>query len=942
MSSQLPYTELDEDGGMLIPDEYESPDEGMVEMPDGGVLVLDETKNVTGNAEFDENLAETLPPETLLTIGRELCDLLERDGESRKARDKLYKEGLLRTGMDLDAKVGADFDGASQTVHPVLAEATIDISARAIRELFPPEGPVKTKIVGEETPAKLDKAERKRDYLNWQLTTQVIEYRRELEQLLTQCALAGSQFMKWYRDNDLKRPCAEFVPSDQILLPFSASSFRASRRKAHIIKLTQEEYESRIDSGWYYDPYVVSAPSTEPDMTAAEEEAAKIEGKEQTGYNEDGTRTFYEAYVWWVIKEDKLKGKAKSVPYIITLDEYNKRPVGIYRNWEQTEEDKVDELQWIVEWPLIPWRGALTVGLVHLIGGLSVSATGALNALLDSAHINNAPTALTLKGSMLSGQNKQINIGETVAIEGPAGIDDIRKLAMPMPYNAPSQVLFQLLGWLTEAAKGVVTTASEKLADATNEGPVGTTYALIEQGAIVFSTIHGRQHAAQAESLAILCRINGKHLKDREVVKDLGDLVTSRQDFLGPMDVQPVSDPNIFSEAQRWTQLQTAFQLSADPAVPYNKPALHRRALKLLKFPQAEEILPEEKNPEPVNPVTENVNAAQGKPLMAFPHENHIAHLKSHLAFVVDPILQMIATPASPALFAHVNQHITYMYAQICQSLASKAIEQDITGLMVDSRYHNDVDSLLASCAPHVHEVLGQVMQQFAQPLQQLAQIAQQVQQSSSQVPMDPRSQVALQVGMAEIQRKQAADQAKQQLEAQNLQLREQTQQQEQVLKEQREQADQQRTQVDAQIEAMKIKLEKDLADRKQETDQRLQTLADENEAARESIKLQNEHALEIQKMYADLEKNLQDNETKIVVAELKAKVETAIADAKALSEAQRNAQEPLIRILEAAIKKPELTPAKEEEPVEKAEGGSVKRISVKKTGEGEYELNSL
>lgn len=821
---------LEEDGLEIEVSELVPPD--VEELPDGGALIIEKEVEVE-STDFDENLAVRLDSSTCNKIARNLLDLLERDAESRKAHDEIYERGLRLTGMDQDASVGANFEGASHAVHPALAEAAVDFAAHAIKELLPAAGPVRTHVTGEVTEAKLAKAERKRQYLNWQLTQQMPEYRRELEQLLTQNPLAGSQFLKFYRDEQRNRNCVEFVPSDKIRLPFSATSFATARRKAHVLDLPKEEVEARIASGLYCD-FTMSSHGMEPEPTLAEQAAQRIEGKESTGYNEDSTRRLYEVYVWYAIADDTY-AKGKPSPYIITIDEFSQKVVAIYRNWDPDDILR-EELPWIVEWPFIPWRGALTVGLVHLIGGLTVAATGALNALLDSAHVNNMPTAVALKGSRLTGQSKQIEPTTIQILEGPAGLDDIRKLAMPLPYNPPSPVLFQLLGWLTEQTKNVVTTASEKIADATNTGPVGTTYAMIEQGAIVFSTIHTRLHNAQKQGLAILCRLNAQHLSDKETVAELGELVVSRADFEGPMDIIPVSDPNIFSEAQRWSQLQAVFQLSQDQRVQYDIRALHARALELLHFPRPEEILPEPAKPQPINPVAENVNATRGMQLMAHPHEDHLAHLRSHLDFVTSPIYQLVSTTAVPMLFPHIQQHLVLLYAQLCQDVSSQFLGQDITAFTVDIKMSRQVDALLADAAPHVRDIfqqaIGPLMPQLMAVVQQMQQMAQQQQQ-----PLDPQSQVAREVGMAEVQRKAQRDQAELQSSQVELQQKAEVAQQ------------------TSQIRQAELQLKQQVATMQAEV---------------ERLQLEQQRQAELLNARTEIEKNIDDNKTELLIEQFR------------------------------------------------------------------------
>jgi hypothetical protein len=345
--------------------------------------------------------------------------------------------------------------GASRVVHPVMAEACVDFASSAIKEMFPPDGPVRTKVLGEATEEKTEIAERKRDYMNWQLTEQIEEFRDEQEQLLTQLPLGGSQFMKLWYDEALRRPRAEFVPIDNILLPFSSVSFYTSQRVTEVQDITDEEFNRRIDMGLYRDISYVRA-TEEPEETKPTKANNKIEGKEFQE-NEDGVRRVFHVATNLELEDDSITN-GEMAPYILMIDEADSEVLGIYRNWEEDDET-LTKLDWIIEFKFIPWRGAYAIGLPHLIGGLSAALTGALRALLDTAHINNSATMLKLKGAKISGQSDEIQVTQVVEIEGAPGVDDIRKIAMPIPFNPPSPVLFQLLGYLDTAAKGVISTS---------------------------------------------------------------------------------------------------------------------------------------------------------------------------------------------------------------------------------------------------------------------------------------------------------------------------------------------------------------------------------------------------------------------------------------------------------------------------------------------------
>jgi chaperonin GroES len=492
------------------------------ELPDGSAIVrMDDLKGPEENPDFYANMAEELDSWELSKIALKYLDLIDKDKEAREERDKQYEEGLRRTGLGHDAPGGAQFMGASKVVHPVMAEACVDFAARAIKELFPPDGPVKTKIIGEVTEEKVAKAERKRDYMNWQLTEQIEEYRDEQEQMLTQLPLGGSQYMKMWWDETKKRPCAEFVPIDNIYLPFAAGNFYTAERVTEFQDITQEQFEIRVESGLYKDVDAYMA-SEMPEETKPEKANDKIEGRNQKSSNVDGIRRVYHIQTFMQLEGDKIT-KEERAPYVLMIDENERAVVGLYRNWEDGDET-LTKLDHIIEFKFIPWRGAYAIGLPHLIGGLSAALTGALRALLDSAHIATAPTMLKLKGGKISGQSLTIEPTQVTEIEGAPGVDDVRKIAMPVPFNQPSPVLMQLLGWLTDAAKGVVTTSEEKIANVTSNAPVGTTQALIEQGAAVFSSIHARLHDSQRRVFKVLGRLNRWYLDEQrknEVVEDL-------------------------------------------------------------------------------------------------------------------------------------------------------------------------------------------------------------------------------------------------------------------------------------------------------------------------------------------------------------------------------------------------------------------------------------
>jgi len=740
--------------GMMF--DLDDPMAEVEEQDDGSAIVrMDEFKGPTENEDFYSNMAERqILGIDLDNLALRYIKLLKNDKEAREERDKKYEEGLRRTGMGNDAPGGANFNGASKVVHPVLAEACIDFESRAIKELFPPDGPVRTHIVGEVDAEDTERAERKRDFMNWQLTEQIEEFRDEQEQMLTQLPLGGSQFMKMWYDEKKRRPCAEFVAIDNILLPFSAVNFYTAQRVTEVQDITQETFEDRVDSGLYRDIDIIKA-SMEPEMSNAEKANDKIEGR-QFQENDDGIRTVYHIYTMLELEDDKESG-GELAPYILMIDDLSTEVVGLYRNWEEGDES-MKKLDWLVEFKFIPWRGAYAIGLPHLIGGLAAAITGALRALLDTAHINNAATMIKLKGAKMSGQSQQVDVTQVTEIEAGPGIDDIRKIAMPMPFNAPSPVLMELLGFLTSAAKGVVTTSEEKIADVNANAPVGTTQALIEQGAAVFSAIHARLHDSQRRVFMVLQRINRWYLDDMRKGDIVAELPIKREDFNRNTDVIPVSDPHIFSETQRMAQSQAVMALMEKHPDMFDRRAVLQRVMKQMKIPNLTELMPSAVEPVEMNAAEENASMAIGRAAFAYPHQNQLAHIQAHLDFALNPMLgsnPIFAPMFLPPCLEHLKQHIMLWYmghmdGYVEEALGKKPKDYDVPGIT------GDIDKLYALASQHTNMDVKQAFTRVMPAIQQLMQV---LQASAPKPQMDSSDQVILQTSMAETQRRAQKDQ---------------------------------------------------------------------------------------------------------------------------------------------------------------------------------------
>ena len=786
------------------------------ELPDGSAVVRLDTNGPQDNEDFYQNLADSdiIDAFELDSMALKYIELVGKDKQAREQRDKQYEDGIRRTGMGNDAPGGATFAGASKVVHPVMAEACIDFASRAIRELFPADGPTRTKILGDVDQDKVDIAERKRDFMNWQLTEQIEEFRDEQEQLFTQLPLGGSQYLKLWYDEDKKRPCAEFLPIDNVLLPFAASNFYTAPRATEVHNLSKYEFDRRIASGLYRDGSFIRS-TMDPEPTAAQKATDKVEGRSENE-NEDGVRRVYHIYTWLEVKNDTFS-KGKMAPYILMIDDLESEVIGLYRNWEEGDET-MTKLDWVVEFKFIPWRGAYAVGLPHLIGGLSAALTGALRALMDSAHINNAATLLKLKGAKVSGQSQQVEVTQIAEIEAAPGVDDVRKLAMPMPFNPPSPVLFQLLGWLTSAAKGVVTTAEEKIADVNANTPVGTTQALIEQGAAVFSAIHARLHESQSRVLKVLSRINRWYLDDMRRGEVVEDLEVRREDFARVTDVIPVSDPHIFSETQRMAQTQAVISLMEKHPDMFNRRAVLMRFMKQIKVPGINELMTDAPAPEKLDAANENVAMTIGQSAFAYLEQDHFSHIVTHLKYASDPVFganPMVAPTFLPKAMEHIKQHFALWYLTRMNGYVNRSLgrQPDDYAEAVDPK---ELDKLFGAAAGHVAMDAQETLAKTMPVIQQMVQV---LEKFKPKPDLTPDGQVLLQTSMAETERRKARDQAEMQIKAQDSAAKLQLAQQKQM------------DEKDLAIEELQLKLA--IAQGDQEMKERIETARLTRDAAR-------------------------------------------------------------------------------------------------------------
>ena len=786
--------------------------------PDGSLIVYmgeayEEPQAEDGD--FYANLADVLPENVMDEIATQLMLKIEQDIESRKKRVEQYEEGIRRTGLGKDAPGGAQFEGASRVVHPGLTEACIDYQSRVIKELWPNVGPVKQKINGVVTQEKTDRAKRKTEYMNWQLTVLMKEARTVTEKTLSQVPLGGSQFIKLFQNHRLKRPEMAFVSIDKVALPAVATSYHSAKRRTFIDTLTAIEIQERVDSGMYRD-VDLGKSALPPDPNKADQAKAKVEGVDSDPpMNIDDERDVYETMALLEVTDDMAdvlahENEGELYPYLITMDKQTKKVLAFYRDWEENDEAR-EPIEHLFEFPFITWDGAFAIGLPGIIGTLSGATTGALRALLDSAHIANVQGGLILKGSGSGGQTKTGQPGEYIEIDGGLETDDIRKKVMAFATHEPSPVLFQLLGFMVEAMKSAVRTSMDESAIDTNANtPVGTQLSRVEEGLVVFCAIFGRAHAAFDRLLSGLHRLNRLYLPETVRVDAAGkEIFVRRKDFEGTPDVQPVSTPTIYSDQQRMAQINAVQQRSLTVPGLYDTRKLEERFLQLLKMPDYEELLVKQAEPTEMNAVNENLAMALGRPVVAFPEQEHLAHLQTHLDFANSPVLganPIIAPKFLPGFVQHCAEHILYHYVRTTTDLVTQAAGMRAADLMsTDPDVKDAFDRLLAIASQRVVPTMAQDFQ-GAMPVLMAA--MQKLQAMAPKPPQDPAA-AALAASQAETQRKAAADQSTAALNAQRNALQAQRNQIQDQGNQQRDQTDIQRTEMETQsaqtIAAMKV-----------------------------------------------------------------------------------------------------------------------------------------
>jgi hypothetical protein len=805
----------DEEGAYPSDGEPNQSAPGVTDTDDGGAIVqtgeAQDDDPPADESEFYRNLVPELDPTQLSSFTLELLERIEYDKQSRSDRDKQYEEGIKRTGLAGEDVSPPAFDAGSKATHPMISKSIVYYQSHTIGELMPPGGPVKSWIPGKQTPDRVAKSDRKTAHMNWQFKKQMPEFRSQLEKLLSQQLPAGSQYMRLVYDSDKKRPIPTFWPIDQVLIPEAASDFYSAERRTLIDTITQHELESRIRQKYYVKTHLM-APSQVPDKTRAEQATDKVQGKSTFAVdNKDGLRRILVVEVLAELEDtdrlrvagdtrdsdpDAVSMREGAKPYLVEVDPLSRETLRVVRNWEE-EDKQCENLCWLVDFECLPWRGAQSVGLIHYAGSLAGAGTGSLRALLDTALVQNLPTLLRLKGAGGSGQTLNLNVCGVTEIEGAAiGDQDIRKILMAVPFNPPSNMLYQLLGWCTEQGEALVRTTFENLSeDGTPNMPVGTTLALIEQGLKVLSAIHQRLHAAMDRLIGILHRINRMYITDEEILDDTGEMLAYRADYEGPVDVVPVSDPQVFSDVQRFAQLQIIQQRADLHPELYDARKVEELILERTKIPDAVDLLVPAPQAQELNAVNENVAMTLGRPVVAFPDQNHLAHIQVHLDYLTSPffgMLSIIAPKFIPACLQHLVEHLAYWYLSQTVEIGTQAAGMDLGKLTQfrDPETMKEMDQTLAEASHHVMDSARKALAKIPQVVQQAQQVLQKFQPPP---PMDP-AHAAIAVANANNQGKQQLQQQKGQQDQQSQQSENQAKLQQTAMQ---TQADAQNTQAE-------------------------------------------------------------------------------------------------------------------------------------------------
>jgi hypothetical protein len=758
-------TEIQDQDESALEVEVVNPEAVSIETEDGGVLIdFGDSLESELSEDHNANLADFIDERDLTSICLDLVSSYRADKESRSDWERSYVKGLDLLGLKNEDRT-QPWDGACGVFHPLLTESVIKFQSQSIQEIFPARGPVKTAIVGKIDEKKTKQAERVQNYLNYLLTEKMTEYRSETEKMLFSLPLAGSAFRKVYFDPSLGRPCSMFVPAEDFVVSYGASDLTTCERATHVMKKSSNDIRKLQVSGFYRD---IELPAASPNTDEIERKYNELTG-DSASYDYDSRHSILEMHVNLDLPgfEDMEDGEPTGInlPYVVAIDQSSRTILSIRRNWYEDDPLK-NKREHFVHYQYMPGLGFYGFGLIHMIGGLAKSATSLLRQLVDAGTLSNLPGGLKSRGLRIKGDDTPIMPGEFRDVDVPGGA--IRDNIAFLPYKEPSNVLYQLMGDIVEEGRRFASAADVKASDMNGEAPVGTTLAILERSMKVMSAVQARLHASMRVELRLLTGIVRDHGPEAYPYEEDGDPIVV-EDFDNRIDIIPVSDPNAGTMAQRIMQYQAALQLAAQAPEMYDLPLLHRQMLEVLGIRDADEIVPTDKDMRPTDPVSENMNIINGKPVKAFIYQDHEAHIQTHMAMIQDPTIMEVmgkspnAQKAQAALSAHVQEHLAFKYRQDIEKQLGVELPAPDQPMPEDIEYR--ISRLVA---PAAAQLSGKAAKE------------QQMQQNEKQM-QDPLIQIQmqeLQIKQQQVQQRAEAEMAKLQLEAQKAMAKAQLEQQ--------------------------------------------------------------------------------------------------------------------------------------------------------------------
>jgi hypothetical protein len=739
-----------------------------IENPESVTIGLDGEPILEFTAEdaeedFSKNLAEDMDEDELQSIASELVSDYEDDVSSRKDWMQTYVDGLELLGLKIEERM-EPWPGACGVYHPLMTEALVKFQAETMMATFPAMGPVKTQIIGKETPEKKDAALRVQDDMNYQLMDKMTEYRPEHERMLWGLGLSGNAFKKVYFDPSMDRQVSIFVPAEDIVVPYGASNIQTAERVTHVMRKTENEMRKLQVAGFYCD---VDLGTPDNVLDEVEKKIAEKLGFRATS---DARYKLLEMQVnldlpGYEHKDDDGEKTGIALPYIITIEKGSNTVLAVRRNWEP-DDDTFEKRQHLVHYGYVPGFGFYYFGLIHLVGAFAKSGTSLIRQLVDAGTLSNLPGGFKTRGMRIKGDDTPIAPGEFRDVDVPSGT--MRDNILPLPYKEPSQVLLALMNQIVEEGRRFANTADLQVSDMSSQAPVGTTLAILERTLKVMSAIQARVHYSMKQELGLLKKIIADYTpEDYNYEPTEGSRKAKKSDY-DNVDVIPVSDPNASTMAQKIVQYQAVLQLAMQAPQMYNMPLLHRQMLDVLGIKNANKLIPMDEDQKPTDPVTENQNVLMMKPVKAFMYQDHQAHIAVHMSAMQDPKIVALLqnNPMAPqlqaAMMSHVNEHLGFEYR--------KQVEQQLGMNLPPQKDEAGED---VNMDPEVEARLAPMLAQAAQRLLQMNQTeaAQQQAQQQAQDPLIQMQQQELQLKQQELQRKTQKDQTDAQLKQAQLQI---------------------------------------------------------------------------------------------------------------------------------------------------------------------------